>query len=50
MTHTRICVSPTAPTPRIFPASNSFAVTDDSSTSRMRVLFSSITERMTAIP
>ena len=46
----KICVKPTAPTPRILPASNSFAVTEESSTSRMREFFSSMIERITDIP
>ncbi len=45
-----ICVRPTAPTPIIFPASSCFAVTEESRTSRMRELFSSMMERMTANP
>src|SRR5215469_5178290 len=47
---TTICVNPTAPTPRIFPAINSVEVADESSTSMMREFFSSSTDRITEIP
>jgi hypothetical protein len=44
------CVNATAATPSIFPASNSNGRTEEISTSMVRVVFSSITERMVMIP
>ena len=45
-----IWVNPTAPTPIILPPIRSRGVTQESMTSMMRELFSSITERITAMP
>ena len=44
------CVNATGATPRIFPASSSNGRTDEINTSIVRVVFSSITERMVMRP
>ena len=48
--HIPNCVKATAATPSIFPASSSKGRTDAISTSMVRVVFSSITERIVMIP
>src|SRR5580692_8316517 len=45
-----ICVRPTLPVPRIFPAMSSCALAAHINTSVMRELFSSMTERITITP
>ena len=48
--HTRNCVSPAAPTPRSFPARRVVGETPAAITSTTRLVFSSITDVITACP
>ena len=46
----RTWVRPTAPTPMILPSSRVVGLTLEMTTSTMRLIFSSITERITIMP
>ena len=48
--HTRNCVSPAAPTPRSLPARRVVGETPDAITSTTRLVFSSMTDVITACP